>query len=119
MSDRCKTCGTGLKPLFTSMYCPNERCGRPPVSDEWRAMLPKLPTYPRMKAEESGAVWGGVFWYACELHLYVGTMWRVSLQLRREDLLRSVVAFRVNPDGSLAVIKNRHGGCHVLDVPDA
>lgn len=119
MSDECTHCGCQMRPLFTSMYCSNERCGKPPASSDWRRMLPKIPEFSRLKAEQRGSTWGGVIWYVYEIAMYVGSMWVVSRQLRYDDLVRSTVAFRVNPDGFLNVIKNRNGDCHISSVPDA
>jgi hypothetical protein len=119
LSDDCPTCGACRKPLFTSVYCPNDRCGKPPVSSDWRRILPKVPERGRTQVELRGASWGGVTWHVYELATFAGPLWIVGLSLSYDDLLRSNVAFRVNPDGSLNVIKNRHGDCHISDVPDA
>lgn len=115
----CGTCGTQLRPLFSSMYCPNDRCGLPPASSDWRAILPKLPDYARTAVEKNAPGWGGVTWYAYDAYALWTTLWFVSLQMSRQELLSANVAFRVNPDGTVTVVKNRYGPNVVASVPDA
>jgi len=120
MTRECPTCGSDLRPLFTSVYCPNDRCGKGPVSSDWRRILPKVPAIMRPVVEQKALWWGGVEWFVWEMPMMVfGPIWYCERGVSRDDLLYCAMMARVNPDGTLSVVKNRYGSCRIEEVPDA